>query len=169
MTFYRAYAYLAAPFLILFLALSLAFDLGIGPLANAVAALILAAIAAGLVSWFSNNVGTFAAMVYKGSASVSAREQHAANVTRARYLKTQGRFDEAMAVIDEYLVHVPGDAEGLFLKAQILVASKGDLSLARRCLDSAIENSPADDPYHRWAKELLKSLNPGTPGTRPQH
>jgi len=97
-------------------------------------------------------------MVYTGSGGVSAREQHASNVIRARYLKTQSRFDEALTVIDEYLIHVPGDGEGLFLKAQILVASAGDLALAKRCLSSVVENAPADDTYHRWAKELLKFL-----------
>lgn len=66
MTFYRAYAYLAAPFLLLAVALSLAFDFGFGLLSSTIAAMILAAIAAGVVVWFSHKVGTFAAMVYTG-------------------------------------------------------------------------------------------------------
>lgn len=161
MTFYRAYAYLAAPLLILALALSMAFDLGIGPLASAAIALTIAAVAAALISWFSNKVGAFASMVYTGSGHISAKERHASNITRARYLKTQGNFEDALAVIDEYLDLVPGDPEGLFLKAQILMTSAGDLALARRCLDSVIKNAPADVPFHRWAKELRASQRNG--------
>ena len=149
MTFLRAYSYLVAPALLLGLAMGLAFDLGIGLWTVVLLSLVIGAVAAGAISWFSHHMGKFASMVYTGSGHFTTSEQHAANITRARYLKTQGRFGEALAVIDEYLDHVPGEPEGLLLKAQILMVSEGDLSLALRCLESVIKAAPADDRFHR--------------------
>jgi hypothetical protein len=60
-----------------------------------------------------------------------------------------------LAVIDEYLHNVSDDPEGLFLKAQILIASDGDNVLARQCLLSILKQTPQNDTYHRWAKELM--------------
>jgi hypothetical protein len=158
-TFLRAYAYLVPPMLLLGLTLALAFDLGLGLWTVVLLTLVICALAAAAICRFSHNVGTFASRVYTGSGHFTAKEQHAGNITRARYFKTQGCHEEALAVIDEYLDHVPGEPEGLFLKAQILMASEGDLSLARRCLDAVIKYAPADDPFHQWAKESLKSLS----------
>jgi hypothetical protein len=63
-----------------------------------------------------------------------------------------------LTLVDEYLECVPREAEGLFLKAQILIASAGDLNLARRCLATIISEVSPDDPFHRWAKDLMVKM-----------
>ena len=162
MTFLRAFSYLFAPAILLAVAMALAFDFGIGLWAVILIALTISAVAALAVTWFSHKMGTIASMVYTVSGHFTAKERHSANITRARYLKTQGHYEEALAVIDEYLDLVPGDPEGLFLKAQILISSAGDLALASQCLESVIKNAPVDDPFHRWAKDLQASLRNGS-------
>jgi len=155
MTFLRAFSYLLAPGFFLSVAVTGIVDLRIGLLPIFLIVLVLCAVVAALVVWFSEKAGSVASIIYTGSRQPSHKDRFSSNISRARYLKTKEAFSEALAVIDEYLHNVSDDPEGLFLKAQILIASDGDNVLARRCLLSILKQTPQDDTYHRWAKELM--------------
>jgi hypothetical protein len=84
----RAFLYLFMPFLLLGIAVNLAFPLGIGFLGIALMALAGNAIAAALIAWFSDKMGSMASVIYTGYRQRSAKDQHGGNLTRARHLKS---------------------------------------------------------------------------------
>ncbi len=158
MGFLRAFLYLVAPCLLLSIVVNLAFQLGVGLLGVALMTLAGSGIVAALIAWFSEKMGSIASIIYTGYRQRSAKEQHSGNLTRARHLKSEKMYAEALTLVDEYLECVPQEAEGLFLKAQILIASAGDLNLARRCLATIVSEVSPDDPFHRWAKDLMVKM-----------
>jgi hypothetical protein len=156
--FIRSCLFLFLPSLLLSFVLSLVLELDIGLRGIMLLAIVFCAITAALIAWFSDKMGSMASVIYTGYRQRSAKEQHSGNLTRARHLKSEKMYAEALALVDEYLECVPREAEGLFLKAQILIASAGDLNLARRCLASIVSEAPPEDPFHRWAKELMLKM-----------
>ncbi len=79
--------------------------------------------------------GWFTTLCNGGSGGpVRLREQMAGEMNRARYLKTQGHFAEALATADFILAQMPDHADALLLKAQILFEQFSDIPAAKDCL-----------------------------------
>lgn len=161
MSFLRSYLYLLLPSFLLTFYLSLRLGFNLGLLAVILISLVLCAVPATLIDWFSEKMGAAASILYRGPQECSSIAQYRGNITRARVLRTKGSYAEALVLIDEYLEKAPGASEALFLKAQTLLDSSGNLNQAKLCLDTIIKENSPDDPYCRWAKELrLKTHRP---------
>jgi tetratricopeptide (TPR) repeat protein len=85
------------------------------------------------------------------SRRLTTRESLAADLEKARYSKREGRFKEALAIVNGALDKEPDFPEALFLKARILWEGFGNREGARGCLKKVMEAVPNDETLHRWA------------------
>ena len=74
-----------------------------------------------------------------------------ADVQRATYSKREGRFQEALSIIDDVLDKDPEFPDALFLKAQILWEGFGNRKEALGCLKKLVQVVPDHETLHRWA------------------
>ena len=104
-------------------------------------------------------MGSLSGSIYGGrKAAWSVKEQLAGNLEKIRYSKRQGRFNEALALANDVLKHLPHDPEALFLKAQILYEGFGHGESAKRCLETIMKEVPASETLHRWAASYYDSI-----------
>ena len=97
---------------------------------------------------------------YRGpKAAWSVKEQLAGNLEKIRYSKRQGRFNEALALANDFLKKLPNDPDTLFLKAQILHEGFGYDQSAKKCLEIIIKEVPASEILHRWATSLYEKIS----------
>lgn len=125
------------------------------------------AVTAALGVWFAGRLSTLGVNFFYGMrpAHWSPAEQLEGDLNRARVHKINRRFDQALAVVDEILARCPDFAEALLLKAQILWEGYGDQYTARRCLIDVSQSVPdRNDPLHRWAAALYRSMSSAPPG-----
>lgn len=92
-------------------------------------------------------------------AAWSLKEQLAGDLEKIRFSKRQGRFDEALALANDLLKHLPHDPEALLLKAQILHEVFGYGESAKKCLEIIIKEVPASEPLHRWASSYYEEIS----------
>lgn len=150
-------------FLRIFLCLFAAFAL-IGILLAGIKGVIIAAIfsltASPLIMLITSWIGGFAGSFYVGRRPKwSLREQLEGDLNRARYHKTQNRFDQAISIADEILAKEPEFPEVLFLKAQILWEGFEDSKGAKRYLKKVLEvTSAKEQTIRQWASSLYDEL-----------
>jgi tetratricopeptide (TPR) repeat protein len=159
LSFVRAYFYLLMPVFILGIFLSLAVDLPFGIIGIILATIIFCTVPAALIAWISEKTGSVASILYTGYRQSNKRDQYSGHLTRARVLRTEKNYEQALASIDEFLQNIPEDIEALFLKAQTLTDCKKDSEVAKHCLFSILKKTPPDNSYHRWSKELMKKAS----------
>jgi tetratricopeptide (TPR) repeat protein len=103
--------------------------------------------------------GSVSRSFYGGrKAAWSVKEQLAGNLEKIRYSKRQGRFNEALALANDFLKHLPNDPGALFLKAQILHEGFGYGQSAKKCLEIIIKEVPASETLHRWASSYYEGI-----------
>lgn len=103
--------------------------------------------------------GSISGSFYGGrKARWSVKEQLAGDLEKIRYSKRQGRFNEALALANDSLKHLPRDPEVLFLKAQILHEGFGYGESAKKCLEIIIKEVPASKTLHRWASSYYEGI-----------
>jgi len=103
--------------------------------------------------------GSIAGSLYGGpKARWTVKEQLAGNLEKIRYSKRQGRFNEALALANDVLKHLPHDPDTLFLKAQILHEGFGYGQSAKKCLEIIIKEVPTSETLHRWATSLYEAI-----------
>ena len=88
----------------------------------------------------------------------TAKEKLSGDLEKIRYSKRQGRFNEALALANDVLKHLPHDPDTLFLKAQILHEGFGYGESAKKCLEIIIKEVPASEILHRWASSLYENI-----------
>ena len=104
-------------------------------------------------------MGSLSGSIYGGrKAAWSVKEQLAGNLEKIRYSKRQGRFNEALALANDVLKHLPYDPGALFLKAQILHEGFGHDESAKKCLEIIMKEVPASETLHRWATSLYEDI-----------
>lgn len=103
--------------------------------------------------------GSISGSFYGGrKARWTVKEKLAGDLEKIRYSKRQGRFNEALALANDVLKHLPHDPEALFLKAQILHEGFGHGESAKKCLEIIIKEVPASETLHRWASSYYKGI-----------
>lgn len=88
----------------------------------------------------------------------TTRETLAADLEKARYSKREGRFQEALTIIDGVLDKDPNFPDALFLKAQILWKGFGNASVAKEYLKKVMQVVPKDETLHRWASSYYDEV-----------
>jgi hypothetical protein len=92
----------------------------------------------------------------------SVREQRSGDVERIRYYSRSREFGQALELADDILEKDEGHPEVLALRAQVLWEGYQDAVRAREDLHRLIEDTPQDDPHHRWAVQYWRRIGPGT-------
>jgi tetratricopeptide (TPR) repeat protein len=77
---------------------------------------------------------------------------------KIRFSKMNGRFEEAIQIINALLKKAPDDPEALFLKAQIYHEVYGYDESARKYLEKIIDMVSGDKAVHLWAINYLKQI-----------
>jgi tetratricopeptide (TPR) repeat protein len=103
--------------------------------------------------------GSIAGSIYGGrKACWNVKEKLAGDLEKIQYSKRQGRFNEALALANDSLKHLPNNPEALFLKAQILHEGFGQGESARKCLEIIIKEVPTSETLHHWALSLYEDI-----------
>ncbi|MBF0497543.1 MAG: hypothetical protein HQK58_13370 [Deltaproteobacteria bacterium] len=84
-------------------------------------------------------------------ANWTIREKLAGDVNRIKYFKREGRFEEALGLVETVLSQDPKFPEVLLLQAQILWEGFDDERGARESLFKVRQLVPSDQPMYRWA------------------
>ncbi len=88
----------------------------------------------------------------------TTRETLAADLEKARYSKREGRFQEALTIIDGVLDKDQNFPDALFLKAQILWKGFGNAGVTKECLKKVMQLVPKDETLHRWASSYYDEV-----------
>lgn len=155
--FFRAYVTTILPVIIACVAIFLFSEFEIGLVGFITLTLIINIIPSFLVVLFSDSIGTFAGKLYTGGDIRTPANIHCALIDQARFLKSKGKYNEAIKKIDEFLDQVPGYSEALFLKAQILWEGKKKAG-AKQCLYKILKTAENGDQWHRWATTMLRQI-----------
>ncbi len=92
------------------------------------------------------------------------RETLAADMQRARYSRREGRYEEALAIINGVLEKDPKYPDAHFLKARILWEGFGNREGARGCLDMVLQLAPEGETLHQWAYNYYDEIAGGEKG-----
>jgi tetratricopeptide (TPR) repeat protein len=110
-----------------------------------------------VVEKFNSGFGRF--LSGWSSTRPTIRETFAADLEKARYSKREGRFQEALIIIDDVLDKDPNFPDALFLKAQILWKGFGNAGTTKECLRKVMQLVPKDETLHRWALSFYNEVN----------
>ena len=88
----------------------------------------------------------------------TTRETLAADLDKARYSKREGRFQEALTIIDGVLDKDPNFPDALFFKSQILWKGFGNAGVTKECLKKVMQLVPKDETLHRWASSYYDEV-----------
>ena len=111
------------------------------------------------VEKFSSGLG----VIFSGwsSRKVSPRDALSADLERARFSKSKGRFEEALRIINEVIDKDPKYPDALFLKARILWDGFGKRDEAVVCLKKVMALVQSHETLHRWALSLYEEVKKG--------
>ena len=112
--------------------------------------------------------GGAAGRIYGGRRPIwSLHEQLAADLQQVRYRKMRREFESALRQVNEILRQHPEFPEALFLRAQILNESSGNIAAAKRDLKKVMQIvTDRQNSIYRYAETLYNDLcrmpvNPG--------
>ena len=108
----------------------------------------LGSVLGGFLSGWSSQVATL-------------RETLAADMQRARYSRREGRYEEALAIINGVLEKDPKYPDAHFLKARILWEGFGNREGARGCLEMVLQLVPEGETLHQWAHNYYDEIAGG--------
>jgi len=92
------------------------------------------------------------------SRRVDPRETLAADLAKARYSKREGRFQEALRIINGVLDKEPDFPDALYLKARILWEGFGHREGAAGCLKKVMGLIPNHETLYRWASNYYDEV-----------
>jgi tetratricopeptide (TPR) repeat protein len=95
------------------------------------------------------------------SRAATLRETLTADMQKARYSKREGRFEEALAIVDGVLEKDPKYPDAHFLKARILWDGFGNGEGAKGCLETVLQIAPKGETLHLWARSLYDEITEG--------
>jgi tetratricopeptide (TPR) repeat protein len=120
-------------------------------------AMPLCALMVYVVEKFGSGLGRF--LSGWSSKRPTTRETLAADLEKARYSKREGRFHEALTIIDDVLDKDPNLPDALFLKAQILWKGFGNAGTTEECLRKVMQLTPKGETLHRWALSFYDEVS----------
>ena len=92
------------------------------------------------------------------SGSIDLRERLAGDVEKARHNKRNGRFEEALRMIDGVLDRDKEFPEALFLKAQILWEGFDRSAESKILLRMVMRLVPDNDPLYHWSSNYFNEM-----------
>lgn len=80
-------------------------------------------------------------------------------INKIRFLKRQGNFDKALALVNDVLDQEPNFPEALYLKAHVLWEGFKNPWAAESYFRRVIEVTEDSQPVYRWASSCLSGLH----------
>jgi len=111
-------------------------------------------------------IGSGLGVIFSGwsSRKVSPRDALSADLERARFSKGNGRFEEALRIINEVIDKDPNYPDAIFLKARILWDGFGKKEESVVCLRKVMGLVQRDETLYRWASSLYDEVRRGGKG-----
>ena len=134
----------------------------LGVLLGVLAAVLLSVITGVITVLITDKAGGVASGLLYGSgkSTFSLRERLEGDIQQVRHHKMNGRFSEALELIEAVLGQDPDFPDALFLKAKILWEGFQDSAGAKGCLGQVLKAVPdTEEPLHRWSVHLLSQIN----------
>lgn len=78
-----------------------------------------------------------------------------ADLEKARHNKANGRYGEALELIEGVLLNAPDWPDALYLNAQIQWEGFGNSTVAKRSLTKVMQLVKHDETLHRWASSYF--------------
>jgi len=113
----------------------------------------LAVLSSIFVEKVGSGAGNFLMCSFKSKDS--GHDIFTADLEKARYNKANGRFEEALELIEGVLLNAPDWADAYYLKAQIEWEGFGNSTISKRCLTKVMQLVKHDEPLHRWASNYF--------------
>jgi tetratricopeptide (TPR) repeat protein len=130
-----------------------------GAVAGAAAGAAAGLLAGLLIRRFTTSMGGAAGGLFSGrEPQWTLREQLGADLSQARHMSQNERFDDALAKLNDILKKVPEFPEALLLKARILWDGRENLAAAKKCLRQVIAATPESGSLNREATEFFREL-----------
>jgi tetratricopeptide (TPR) repeat protein len=113
-----------------------------------------------LYAFMVERFGNFFGRVLYGWSSkrASPRETLSADLAKAKFSKTNGRFKEALTIVNEVLEKDPDFPDALYIKAVILWEGFENRQDASRYLRKVMALVPRNETLHRWASNYLRDI-----------
>jgi hypothetical protein len=113
-----------------------------------------------LYAWVIERFGSFLGGMLSGWSSrrVAPREVFSADLAKAKVSKSNGRFKEALGIINSVLENDPDHPDALYLKGTILWEGFEKRNSSMACFRKVMEQVPRDHVLFRWASNYLKEI-----------
>jgi len=92
------------------------------------------------------------------SRKVSRRDQFSADLEKARHSKREGRFEEALDIMNVVLDNEEDLPDALFLKAQILWEGFGRSVESKKLFRRVMQLVSTEDPLYRWSTHYCDEI-----------
>jgi tetratricopeptide (TPR) repeat protein len=115
-----------------------------------------AILAASFVEKAGSSFGNFLSGSFKKPRNQN--DAFTADLERARHSKANGRYEEALEIIEEVLSGAPDWPHALYLKAQIQWEGFRNATEAKRCLKKVIQLVGHEETLHRWASSYFDRI-----------
>jgi len=92
------------------------------------------------------------------SRKISRRDQFSADLEKARHSKKEGRFEEALDIMNVVLNNEEKLPDALFLKAQILWEGFGRSVESKRFFRRVMKLVSTEDPLYRWSSHYCDEI-----------
>ena len=113
----------------------------------------IAILASLFVEKAGSSFGSFLSGSFKNSRHQN--DEFIADLEKARHSKANGRFEEALEIIEGVITNAPDWPDALYLKAQIQWEGFGNGAEAKRCLKKVMRLVGHDETLHRWASSYF--------------
>jgi len=158
--FVKAAVWCLAPFAIIGITYGYYLDGVWGAIMGFVAACALSLAAAPVILLFPGGAGRIAGGLYGGrTPQWSTRELMQGELKKVIHLRSQRRYDPALAAVNEILQKDPEFTQAALIKARILAEGFDDLDGALMQLKRILAKSPKDDPTYAQARRLYAELS----------
>ncbi len=130
-----------------------------GIAAGAAAGAAVGLVAGLIIRRFTASVGGAAGGLFSGNEPKwTLREQLGADLSQARHLATNERYNDAIRKLNAILEQDPEFPEALLLKARIVWEARENLDAAKRLLRKVISLAPETGALNREAREFYREL-----------
>jgi tetratricopeptide (TPR) repeat protein len=92
------------------------------------------------------------------SKKISLREQLSSDLARAKFSKGEGRFKEALSIINEVLDKDPDFPDALYLKGQILWEGFENSVESKRLFRRVLQLLSAEEALFRWSSTYIDEI-----------
>ena len=104
-------------------------------------------------------IGHFSGSVYWPTKKINSRDQFSADIAKAKFSKGNGRFKEALSIINEVLDKDPDFPDALYLKGQILWEGFENSLESKKLFRRVMQLSSTEAEIYRWSLYYIDKIS----------